>query len=325
MAGRERRCRNIDCIFFTIAFDPAESSIDLSLFTQKLGFVRRILAGQSLFPLLAIAMTSCRVSGGSAGVVPPAQFQAIAQVASEGTPAATAETASTPEALSTPAPKPAEPPPYVAVSIGPAVPIYHGRTNTNALALTFDAGADVGYASLILDTLERNGIRASFGMTGQWAVAHPDLVSRMVADGDQLLNHTWDHRSMTGASTSTSPMSRDERVAELSRTDAVLSRIAGQSTQPFFRAPYGDEDGSVDADAGRAGYHYDVLWTVDTGGWAGAPVGRIVAKSAAGAVPGAIIVMHVGVESQDGPALQGVIDAIRARGLQFATVADLVN
>jgi peptidoglycan/xylan/chitin deacetylase (PgdA/CDA1 family) len=193
------------------------------------------------------------------------------------------------------------------------------------VALTFDAGADVGYASLILDTLERNGIRASFGMTGQWAINHPDLVSRMVSDGDQLLNHTWDHRSMTGASTSTPALGLDERKSELARTDAVLTEISGKSTKPFFRAPYGDEDASVERDAGRAGYHYDVLWSVDSGGWAGAPVARIVARCAAGATPGAIIVMHVGAESQDGPALQAVIDQIRSRGLAFSTIAELLS
>ena len=50
---------------------------------------------------------------------------------------------------------------------------------------------------------ERSGIRATFGMTGKWAQANPDLVRRMAADGDQLMNHTWDHRSFTGLSTRT--------------------------------------------------------------------------------------------------------------------------
>jgi len=207
----------------------------------------------------------------------------------------------------------------------PAMQVYRGRTDTNAAALTFDAGADAGYAGFILDTLERNGIHASFGMTGQWAVANPDLVRRMAADGDQLLNHTWDHRSMTGLSTATRPLTRQERASELQSTDDALLRLTGQTTLPYFRAPFGDQDSSVDTDAGLLGYRYDILWTVDTGGWAGAPVARIVAASARGASPGAIVVMHVGSESQDGPALQGVIDAIKERGLRFATIDELIS
>jgi peptidoglycan-N-acetylglucosamine deacetylase len=304
---------------------PAISTIVLNLYTQKLRVDRTKIKGCALLLLWLIPMTACGLPGKPAGAFTQPAAQTVAAVTREVTPIAIRATATAPDPAITPAPSPTASAAPAAAFSGPALPVSSGRTDTNAVALTFDAGADVGYASLILDTLERNAVHASFGMTGQWAVAHPDLVSRMVSDGDQLLNHTWDHRSMTGLSTSTAPLSHEERVAELSRTDSVLSEIAGQSTQPYFRAPYGDQDASVNADAGRAGYHYDVLWSVDTGGWAGAPIGRIVAKSTAGAVPGAIIVMHVGAESQDGPALQSVIDVIRARGLQFVTVADLVG
>jgi peptidoglycan/xylan/chitin deacetylase (PgdA/CDA1 family) len=210
-------------------------------------------------------------------------------------------------------------------STGPAVAVYRGRTDTNAVALTFDAGADAGYTALILDTLRRNGIHATFGMTGQWAADNPELVRQMVADGHELINHTWDHRSFTGASTQTKALNRGQRWSELDRTEATVQSLTGQTTLPYFRAPFGDDDRSVEADAGARGYRYDILWTVDTGGWAGATVGQIIAKSAAGATPGAIIVMHVGAESLDGPALQGVIDAIRQKGLGFATISELVG
>jgi peptidoglycan/xylan/chitin deacetylase (PgdA/CDA1 family) len=39
---------------------------------------------------------------------------------------------------------------------------------------------------------------------------------------------------------------------------------------------------------------------------------------------GAIVLMHVGSGSTDAAALQNVIDAIRARGLSFATVAEVL-
>lgn len=70
------------------------------------------------------------------------------------------------------------------------------------VALTFDAGADRGYAEAILDTLDEYGIKASFGITGHWAEENPDLVARMVEDGHMVFNHTWTHRSFTGFSTS---------------------------------------------------------------------------------------------------------------------------
>src|SRR5579859_3770552 len=93
------------------------------------------------------------------------------------------------------------------VSIGPS--------STHAVALTFDAGADRGYAARILQTLEHERVHASFGMTGLWAIANPDLLRRMVRDGDQLINHTYDHRSFTGVSTKTLPLSAAQREWEI--------------------------------------------------------------------------------------------------------------
>src|SRR5947209_20013168 len=70
----------------------------------------------------------------------------------------------------------------------PANVISFGSGRAHAVALTFDAGADRGYAPQILSTLERNRLHASFGMTGRWASANPDLVRRMARDGDAFIN-----------------------------------------------------------------------------------------------------------------------------------------
>ena len=182
---------------------------------------------------------------------------------------------------------------------GPAVQVRRGNPDRRTVALTFDAGSDVGSAVTILDTLAARGIHASFGMTGAWAEAHPDLVRRIVADGHQLLNHSYDHPSFTGASTGRAPLSAAERADQLLRTEALLATL-GATTRPWFRPPYGDTNASVDADIGAVGFHYDVLWTVDSLGWKGIPVDQIVARSLQGAVPGAILLFHVGSGSADG-------------------------
>ena len=60
-----------------------------------------------------------------------------------------------------------------------------------------------------------------------WAEQHPDLVQRMVAEGHQLMNHTYDHASFTGYSPGTAPLTTDERRREIERTEAVIGAIAG--------------------------------------------------------------------------------------------------
>lgn len=203
---------------------------------------------------------------------------------------------------------------------GQAVAVRRLDTSRKVVALTFDAGSDVGYTAQILDTLKANNVKASFGMTGRWAEEHPVLVRRMVAEGHTLINHTYSHPSFTGYSTGTSPISYSARARELNSTEAAVQRITGASTRPYFRPPYGDYDQSVLVDVYTRGYRYDVMWSVDSLGWQGLTKQQILQRSLDGLEPGAIYLYHVGSQSQDGPALQSIISALRERGYGFVTV-----
>ena len=198
-------------------------------------------------------------------------------------------------------------------------------TTEPVAALTFDAGADRGFAAGILDTLAAKGVRGTFGMTGLYAQANPDLVRRFAAEGHHLINHTWDHRSFTGFSTGQTPLSVAERAGELGRTADLVLSLTGEELKPYFRPPYGDYDASVLADVTAAGYPLTILWTIDTLGWQGLAADQIVQRTLSLAAPGAIVLLHVGEGSQDAAALPTMIDALRARGYAFATVREYVE
>ena len=68
---------------------------------------------------------------------------------------------------------------------------------------------------------------------------------------------------------------------------------------PWFRPPYGDEDASVRADVGSAGYRYELMWTVDSLGWKGGASSEVVQRCLSRAEPGAIYLVHVGSASTD--------------------------
>jgi len=207
----------------------------------------------------------------------------------------------------------AAPPPIPARIDGPA----------GVVALTFDAGADRGYAEDILDTLAEAGIPATFGMTGRWAMAYPELVQRMAADGHMVINHTFDHRSFTGLSDHLGGLPPEWRRYELLQADAIIAPLIGHTTCPWYRLPYGDGDRRVVDDVLEAGYNQQVGWTIDTLGWQGSPVQSIVSRSLRLAAPNAVYVMHVGSQSRDGPALPSIIEGLAAMGYGFATVAEL--
>jgi peptidoglycan/xylan/chitin deacetylase (PgdA/CDA1 family) len=191
------------------------------------------------------------------------------------------------------------------------------------VSLTFDAGADRGYAEDILDYLREEHVQASFGMTGKWAKAYPDLVRRMGAEGHHVINHTLDHQSFTGVSDNLGGLSAAQRRAELEQADAIIAPLIGHSTKPWYRLPYGDDDAKAAADVAPAGYTRKAGWTLDSWGWRGISASDIVARCLEAAAPNAVYIFHVGAASQDGPALPRIVNGLRERGYSFSTMEDL--
>lgn len=274
--------------------------------------------------LLVLACTACAARPAARETAPTAAPRVRIEPGGLGANATTAATASsspaTPPVL-TAAPGPAR----AQAPEGPARVVERGNPARRAVALTFDAGADRGYAEYILDVLKEQGVRATFGMTGLWAERNPDLVQRMAAEGHRLMNHSYDHSSFTGRSTGRRPLTTEERWAQLDRTEQVIVELTGQSTRPLFRAPYGDTDAGVLRDIAARGYAYNVLWTVDSRGWMHDSAGAIIERCLRLAEPGAIYVMHVGADSQDALALPAVIEGLRAAGYAFETVDEILQ
>lgn len=191
------------------------------------------------------------------------------------------------------------------------------NTNQRIVALTFDAGSDRGFGEQILDLLADYRIHASFGMTGKWAEANPDLVRRMATEGHLLINHSYDHPYMDRISTS-------ERIDQLARTETIVSDLTGATTKPYFRPPYGSYNTDVLVDVGRVGYRYSVMWTVDSLGWKGLAPAEVTKRCLDGAAPGAILLLHVGAASTDYAALEDIITGLIDAGYGFATISELL-
>ncbi len=203
---------------------------------------------------------------------------------------------------------------------------YRGRTDRKRVTLTFDAGSDRGNAGGILDVLKQRGVKATFGLTGQWADANPDLTKRMADEGHTFINHTYNHPSLTGFATKKPPLSAAEIRAELDTTEAAIQRIAGAgaTTKPWFRPPYMDMNPTVIRVVTDAGFPLIAMHTVDSLGWQGLPTDQLVERCLSKAEPGAIYIFHVGVQSTDYSGLARIIDGLVAVGYEIAPIADVV-
>src|SRR3954447_22521459 len=128
---------------------------------------------------------------------------------------------------------------------------------------TFDDGPSENTAAL-LRTLQALNLKATFFVMGQNVgdtfdlggsnrITGTTLVQQEVAAGHTLGNHSWDHRSITGQSTSTATMSDSDFQSELTRTSQAIVN-AGAPTPTLYRPPYGDINGYYDLMARNMGY-----------------------------------------------------------------------
>jgi len=106
-----------------------------------------------------------------------------------------------------------------------------GPQSCRQVCLTFDDGPHPEHTPRLLDILEVLGIKATFFVIGRNAERYPHIVERIVNDGHALGNHTWSHPALA-------KLSSGELAGEISRTDELLTHLAGEGPR-LFRPPMG--------------------------------------------------------------------------------------
>jgi peptidoglycan/xylan/chitin deacetylase (PgdA/CDA1 family) len=97
------------------------------------------------------------------------------------------------------------------------------------VALTFDGGPDPYWTPRLLDLLRRHHAHATFFLFGAQAARHPQLVRRILAEGNEIGSNTY-----TGADLGSS--SRVRTAMELTLTQKTLAGTAGIRTD-LLRMP----------------------------------------------------------------------------------------
>lgn len=121
------------------------------------------------------------------------------------------------------------------------------------VAVTFDDGPNPEVTPMVLDILDRYGVKASFFCVGEKAAAHPDIVREIVRRGHAIENHSMRHSGFFGFYGPVA-LRRDIGAAQ-----SVLGGIAGRPPR-FFRAPMGIRNPMLDPVVARMGLHY-ISWT----------------------------------------------------------------
>ena len=195
--------------------------------------------------------------------------------------------------------------------------------------LTFDDGPDPVYTPRILDILEKEKVPAAFFIIGINAEAHLPILKRIYREGFEIGNHTFTHPNIAAVS---------ERRAhtEIEATRLLIEAVTGRGTI-LFRAPY-----NADAEPTKAvelkplmrskmeGY-YTVGESIDPDDWkpgmtADSIYNSVVRQYEAHPDKG-IILFHDagGNRNATVEALPRIIHYFKNKGVEFTTIADLLN
>jgi len=206
---------------------------------------------------------------------------------------------------------------------GPAL-LRAPKTGGRRIAITFDDGPAAVFTDQVLDILRDRNVKATFFLCGKNVERYPEIARRIRAEGHAIGNHTYSHPFLYFKS-------RSFMGDEIDRSQDAIERITG--TRPtVFRPPYGARWLGI----------YPVLrerrltlvnWSDASYDWKYG-TDRIVSETLQRLEPGAIILLHDGLETRPQRpidrsatvrALPKIIDAARVQGYSFATVTDFLK
>jgi peptidoglycan/xylan/chitin deacetylase (PgdA/CDA1 family) len=116
-------------------------------------------------------------------------------------------------------------------NIGGDQPSAKHLLNDGEVVLTFDDGPARADTKAILKALADECTKATFFMVGRMALSDPEMVKEVAAGGHTIGSHTWSHRNLRPASSSTARQ-------EIESAISTISKAKGGPIAPLFRYPY---------------------------------------------------------------------------------------
>lgn len=184
-------------------------------------------------------------------------------------------------------------------------------TKTKCVALTFDDGPGAKTGKL-LDDLKKAGAPATFFVVGPNAKNQPEMLKRMIAEGHEVGNHTWNHRSLTSLSSS-------KIRSEIDRTNEAIDAAIDEPAS-LMRPPYGAHNAITD----RLAQAPVILWDVDTLDWKHRNADKVVEATISQTRPGSIVLMH-DIHPSTVAAVPRILTQLKAKGYTFVTVSELIG
>ncbi len=194
------------------------------------------------------------------------------------------------------------------------IPIYAVDTDSNKVAISFDAAWGGDKTKGILDLLDTYQVKATFFLVGFWIDKYPELVKEISDRGHLIGNHSTNHPHFN-------KLSGQEMQLEISSTNKKIKDIIGQDAK-YFRAPYGEYNNQLINVVTEMNMQC-IQWDVDSLDWKGISGKEIAERILSKAKSGSIILCH---NNSDHilDALPLVLLGIKNKGLTLVRMDELV-
>lgn len=196
--------------------------------------------------------------------------------------------------------------------------LHRGDRTAPRIALTFDDGPAPEATGRLLDLLAARQVRATFFCVGRQVERWPQVTQRIVADGHEIANHTYDHHWWLNLLPGTALRQQIER------TQAVIEQVTGVIPR-WFRPPMGlsnPHTGPAVRDAQLVAVGWDVR-SLDRPRITRRTARRVLARLR----PGSIVLLHDGGADPEAlcDLVRTILDGAAERGLQPVCVGELAD
>ncbi|RGA04205.1 polysaccharide deacetylase family protein [Microbispora triticiradicis] len=182
------------------------------------------------------------------------------------------------------------------------------------IALTFDDGP-WPYTPALLDTLKKHKAKATFFLLGRKVANRPELTQRIVREGHEIGNHTWNHPDLT-------KLPDEEVLSELTSTSDVIYETIGRKPE-IMRPPNGATNARISGLTAQLGLP-QILWTGSTLDWQARNTKVIAARTLKLAKRDGVILLH-DIVPETVKAMPGVLSKLEKQHYKFVTLTTLLQ
>jgi chitin deacetylase len=190
------------------------------------------------------------------------------------------------------------------------------ETDKKVIALTFDDGPTKEHTDEILQILREENVKATFYPIGAEVEKRPDELKKIIADGHEIGNHSYNHERMFLVTPS---FVKDE----IEKTDAAI-RQAGYTKDLTFRPPFGKKLFALPFYLWQNN-RKTITWDVEPETYV-EKSDDIIKYTLDNTKNGSIILLHVMYDSraESMKSIKPIIEKLREKGFEFKTVSELL-